>query len=580
MDPIVESVKQRELGNEDLKQGPKILAAAPSSIRSPALHDRYLEQLSAAAAKFSLQLDLQRLMSDVALESARVLSAEQVIVYTMDDNRLSRVAWFPESQTDWPEIDPLPLEALRAVRHLEPVLTHPEAVHAPSSRRNAIYIPLVGTQNRMLGLIEFRKKRHGAFFHQQDLRLAICMGRIATSAVDRARLFGRIEEWSQSIETLLSFNAAVNRHLKPQELVRQLVMNASGFIDADGGAAGIAVSIDSVAGMECEGFYFDQAWYPFTRRWESNQGIPGTVLQTEFPMLINDYPSHPLADAELNSKFELGSCICVAIKNPSEQVLGFFKLHRRFGKPAFTWQDAALLESLGNTAAVAIENARLVKSLELKNEQVKNLSAAHVRRLEQERQHIARELHDETGQVLIGLKLNLQVLSRSLHPTQLEAKKTLEGMQEQLGDAALRLRELAKRLRPPTLDELGFEATIRQLLSEYRKKVQFDIFFEANAQCEFSNEAETALYRIVQESLTNIAKHAAASRVEIRIDDDLDYPILSISDDGCGFDVEQVTSGLGLVGIRERAKMLGAQVAIRSSKGKGTQIEISRIPLK
>ncbi len=443
-----------------------------------------------------------------------------------------------------------------------------------------MYVPMVGTQNRFMGLIEFRKKSHGAFFQPADLRLAICLARIATSAVDRARLFGRIEEWSQSIETLLSFNAAVNRHLKPQELVRQLVLNASGFIDADGGAAGIAVQVDGVPGMECEGFYFDQAWHPFTRRWLSNQGIPGTVLETEFPLLINDYQNHPLADRELNSKFDIGPCICVAIKNPSEQVLGFFKLHRRSGKPAFTWQDAALLESLGNTAAVAIENARLVKSLERKNDQVKKLSAAHVRRLEQERQHIARELHDETGQVLIGLKLQLQLLSRSLLPDQVDAKQSLEGLQEQLSDAALRLRELAKRLRPPTLDELGFVATLRQLLADYRRQVDFELCLEVHAQWSFSEEAETALYRIVQESLTNIAKHAHASQVQICIDDADGQPSISITDDGCGFDVEQTTSGLGLVGIRERGKMLGAQVVIHSSKGKGTRIEVRRIPLK
>ena len=554
----------------------KSSSTGPSNARG---WQRPVEQLSAAAHAFSMQLDQKRLFQDIAFEAARTLEAEQVLVYSLIDNRVHREAWHPSSDTDWPAVESLPQEAIRAMRHLEPVLTKHEQTGA-NRVRNSMFVPLVGTQNRLMALIEFRNKSHGAFFHQHDLALAICFGRIATSAVDRARLFGRIEEWSQSIETLLCFNAAVNQHLMPEDLVRQLVLNASGFIDADGGAAGIAVQNESGLGMECDGFYFDRAWHPYTRRWLANEGIPGTVLQTEFPLLINDYANHPLADPELAAKFDVGCCICIAIKNPTEQVHGFFELHRRVGKPAFTWQDAAVLESLGNTAAVAIENARLVKSLEMKNEQVKNLSAAHVRRMEQERQHIARELHDETGQVLIGLKLRLQLLSGNLLPEQVVAKRELENLQEQLSDAAVQLRDLAKRLRPPTLDALGFKATLRQLLMDYRKQVDFEVNLEIESPLELSKEAETALYRIVQESLTNVAKHACASNVQIRIFERDGLPAVSIRDDGCGFDLQQATNGLGLIGIRERVKMLGANVAIHSAKGKGTQIEVNRIPLE
>ena len=562
------------LDSEDLIGGDSLARRSQWSERASL---RPIEQLSAAALKFSLQLDHKLLFQELACEAARILDAERVLVYSLADNRVHREAWFPTSDTDWPEMDMLSADGLKSIRHLEPILTRPDAIQE-CKIRNSMFVPLVGTQNRLLALIEFRNKRHGAFFLQQDLALAVCLGRIATSGVDRARLFGRIEEWSQSIETLLCFNAAVNQHLEPVDLVRQLVLNASGFIDADGGAAGIAVQVESILGMECDGLYFERSWHPFVRRWLANEGIPGTVLQTEFPLLIGDYKSHPQADSELAAKFDIGSCICVAIKNPSEQVLGFFKLYRRVGKPAFTWQDAAVLESLGNTAAVAIENARLVKSLELKNQQVKNLSAAHVRRMEQERQHIARELHDETGQVLVGLKLRLRLLSGNLLPEQTGAREELDRLQEQLSDAAVQLRDLAKRLRPPSLDALGFEATLRQLLSEYRRQVDYDVTLDVSSQFALSKEAETAMYRIVQESLTNIAKHANASLASIRIFEHDGLTAVSIWDDGCGFDVEQTTNGLGLIGIRERVKMLGAQVAIHSTKGRGTKIEIYRIP--
>ncbi|MEZ6096821.1 MAG: response regulator [Pirellulaceae bacterium] len=540
---------------------------------------KLLEQLSEAAMSFSLQLDYKTLVLEIANRAANILIAERVIVYSHLDNRLRREAWLPTWDMDWPTIESLPDEALQAIRHLEPILTKPQEANERKVR-NSIFVPFVGTQNRALGLIELQNKKRGAFFNSQDLRLAMFLARIATSAVDRSRQFDRIEEWSQSIEMLLSFNATVNQHLKPQEMVRQLVVNATGFIDADGGAAGIAIYNEVEPMMECEGFYFDEAWHPYTRRWKANAGIPGTVLETEFPLLMNDYQSNPLADFDLAQNFDIGSCICVAIKNASEKVLGFFKLHRRVGQPEFTWQDAAVLESLGNTAAVAIENARLVKSLELKNEQVKNLSAAHVRRLEEERQHIARELHDETGQVLIGLKLRLQLLSQNLMPCQVGAKQELNSLREQVNEATVRLKDLAKRLRPPTLDELGFEATLRQLLAEYRRQVAFDIQLTAgNGERHLTKEAETALYRIVQESLTNIIKHARATVVTIELFERDGFPALSISDNGCGFYLESATTGLGLVGIRERVKMLGALVDIQSAIGNGTVIEVYRIPM-
>ncbi len=548
------------------------------AVSGPKNEFRQIELLSEAAARFSLELDLHKLFDSIAHFAAKLLRAERVIAWSVVGGRLTREAWLPPSDTSWPPVESLPPEGMRAYKHLEPVLTR-ATLGQCSSLRNAIYVPLVGTQSRLLGMIELQNKGRGAFFSEEDLRTATCLARVATSAVDRAGLFARIEEWSHSIELLLSFNATVNQHLQPQEMVRQLVVNATGFIDADGGVAGVAIDTEAGRAMASDGIYYSANWFPHKRHWLVGQGIPGTVLQTEFPLLIDNYAVHPLADPELGRRFAIGSCICVAIKNAAECVLGFFKLYRREGKPAFTWQEAAVLESLGNTAAVAIENAALVKSLEMKNEQVKNLSAAHVRRLEEERRHIARELHDETGQVLVGLKLRLQLLARSLPPEQGLAKLQLDDLREQVGEATVRLKELAKHLRPPTLDELGFEATVRQLIADYNRQVLFDVDFEVDVGSWITSDAETALYRILQESLTNIVKHADAQHVSIRFGQvDGEAPFLVIEDDGRGFDPQQHTAGLGLIGIRERVKMLGATIDVRSIKGSGTRIEIRQIP--
>lgn len=532
---------------------------------------RQLEQLSGAAERFSLQLDIRKLFQDIAVQASEILRPERTNVYSAIDDELAfeasqpavAQAELPSGEVDWSR------------RFLLPKLENGIAT-GDVRRRSVLCVPLIGTQNRVLGVIEFINKRTGGFFHEQDLRTALCLARIATTAVDRARLFDRIEQWTRSMETLLSFNATVNQHLEPQEMVHQLVANVTGFLDADGGAAGIIFQSESKAVAECTSLYFGGKWYPFERQWQRKEGIPGMMLEAEFPFLVNDYPTNALSDRMLVEEFRVRSCICVPIKNAAEKMLGFFKLHRVAGKPDFTWQDAAFLESLGNTAAVAIENARLVQSLDRTNQQLKNLSEAHVRRLEDDRKHISRELHDEAGQVLIGLKLRLQVLEGLLTDDQDSARAELSTLRTHLNDATNSLKDLAKRLRPPTLDQLGFEATLRQLLAEYRKQVDFQIAFEIEFQDEprLESEHQMALYRIAQESLTNIVKHANATMVVVRLVNRLEGQVFQIEDNGCGFDMEEATAGLGLVGMKERVAMIGGELTIRSRLGEGTSIEV------
>ena len=133
---------------------------------------------------------------------------------------------------------------------------------------------------------------------------------------------------------------------------------------------------------------------------------------------------------------------------------------------------------------------------------------------------------------------------------------------------------MAKRLRPPTLDELGFEASLRQLVSEYRRQVDFSITVNIETQPVLDKDAETALFRIAQECLTNIAKHSDASAVEVSFIEEKQQQVVCIQDDGEGFDPDKATNGLGLIGIKERVKMLDGTFSIQSNRGSGTRIRI------
>ncbi len=482
-------------------------------------------------------------------------------MYSNFDERLRPVVDFPSS----PKLpDAVPEGVALCVRYLKSRVVN-----------GSLCVPIVATQCRILGAIEFRRDGLAATFSSQDIQLAECIAEVASSAVDRARLFFRIEEWKRSMETLLSFNATVNQRLEPEVMLHELVTNVTGFLDADGGMSGLALRSDSDVVFQCEGFYFANQWHAFHRRWRSGEGLPGNVLRTEFPCLVEDYQADTLADRDLAARFDLGSTVCVPIKNSRELVLGFFQWHRRRGRPGFTWQDAAFLESLGNTAAVAIDNSRLVKSLELKNTQIKTLSLHHVQRLEEERKRIARELHDETGQVLIGLKLRLKILSGLLTGDQQDAKDELDELGSQLSSATAKLKDLAKRLRPPTLDELGFESAIRQLVSEFRRHTKLKIDVDFRSWPKLPSSSETALFRIVQECLTNVVKHAQATRVDISMVREQHRPVLRVADDGTGFDFDAPAGGLGLIGMRERVRILDGRIDVQSRLGHGTIISVT-----
>ena len=542
--------------------------------------EQQLEQLSAAAADLGEQRDVDQLAHTLARHTCLLLHADYACVQFYTNNQPDTSA---ASRGGVPcEVEELPLldrlTAL-AVQQLQPVVYPAEPLPRCREIHAALVVPVQGLHRKVIATLGAVNKKLEAPFGREDVQAAVCLGRIAATAVDRARLFQRLQEWSQSLEMLLSFNAAVNRQLKPGMLVRQLLENATRFLKADGGLVGLAVepSRGHAPAMQCVGHWHQGRWRPWRRRWAPEQGIPGFVLVSQFPYFANDYPRDPLADPELANRYGVRRCVCVPIKNARDKVLGFFELYRRSGEPEFTWQDAAFLESLGNTAAVAIENARLLRSLAARNRQIKRLSAQYMHRLEEERCSISRELHDEAGQVLIGLKLGIQVLAGLLPPQAQDARQHLEQLRHQVNDAAARIKDLAARLRPPTLDQLGFEAALEQLAADCRTRMGLNVQVRLSRSAPLGDEVATSLYRIVQEALTNVSKHAGTDQVEITLQTTAEETILVVRDWGCGFEPARRGSGLGLLGIQERVKLLGGQLFLQSRPGWGTRLEV-RIP--
>ena len=233
--------------------------------------------------------------------------------------------------------------------------------------------------------------------------------------------------------------------------------------------------------------------------------------------------------------------------------------------------EADQLAQTFNMMLEAIDDATRLRASQIINAQ------------EQERKRIARELHDETSQVLTSLLISLAILEESI--TTQEARDRIADTRKLAHQTLRAIRNLSIDLRPSALDDLGLLPALRWYVKEYQQKCSIVVEFAAHGFKErLPAEVETALYRIVQESLTNTARHANAHKVLITMKEDADAVYVTIKDDGCGFDVGTLLKtpdqerGLGLAGMNERAVLLDGSLSIHSGPGYGTTIEV-HIPL-
>lgn len=222
-----------------------------------------------------------------------------------------------------------------------------------------------------------------------------------------------------------------------------------------------------------------------------------------------------------------------------------------------------------------------VKETGQMNEQLRDLSA-HLQNIrEEERMHIAREMHDELGQLLTGFKMDVISVKRKLgSDTDALILKKLDTMETSSDDAIRFVRKLSAELRPSLLDDLGLIAALEWHSHEFENRYNIRVIFQSEmADISVPPLVATGIFRIFQESLTNIARHAKAHQVKasLRIADGTLK--MEITDDGRGFDTNAQRKTLGLLGMKERAIMIGGELTLHSSPGKGTTVTIT-VPVK
>ncbi len=210
--------------------------------------------------------------------------------------------------------------------------------------------------------------------------------------------------------------------------------------------------------------------------------------------------------------------------------------------------------------------------------ELRHLSQQLVRVHEEERKSLSRELHDQVGQILTAIRINLGNLEEAM-PGEASLRYPLD-QTKRLSEQALRsVRDLAMGLRPAMLDDLGLGAALEWQARQHARVCKVPVTTSIDGDLtELSDAHRTCVYRIVQEALTNSARHAQAKEIRLQVACRDRSVSIGFYDDGCGFDMHSSNSGLGLVGMKERVRELGGQIAIHSTPGKGTSILVT-IPL-
>ena len=305
-------------------------------------------------------------------------------------------------------------------------------------------------------------------------------------------------------------------------------------------------------------------------------GIYRVVCRTNRPQRMTQAEIEAHAEwrgfgAEAGRHPPMRGWLAVPLMGRDGRNLGLVQLSDKY-EGEFDEDDEAILVQLGQLASEAIENARLLEEVRRAHEQMRALSRRLVHLQEEERRTIARELHDEVAQILTSLKFLMEAGERTATAV---ARAQVNDMTRQLLD---RLRDMTLDLRPPMLDDLGLVPTLLWHFERYRAQTGIQVRFHHRGLAERLGVGEITAFRIIQEALANVARHAAVAEASVELWADGERVGIRVEDEGGGFEPARVGASSGLAGMRERALLLGGSLVVESSPGHGTRV-VADLPL-
>jgi PAS domain S-box-containing protein len=440
--------------------------------------------------------------------------------------------------------------------------------------RELLAVPLIA-HDETIGVVELFNKGNRSF-GEADVRVAESVAAQAAVAIENARLYEAEQRARRTADTLREASLLLTQTLEMDTVVASLLENLSRLIPYDrarvmmlDAESRLVVRALREGGGSVEvppggDIVFDPRGNPVLHE----------VLTSRKGALIPDTHKHPDWGGRMRPEFA-HSWMGVPLFS-GDAVIGLYSLAKM--EPGF-FNEAHLrtAEALSAQASAAIRNAWLFDQVRTGRERLQTLSRRLVEVQESERRRIARELHDEAGQALTSLKLGLHLLERDAAGSEAVASRIAD-LRRTTDEVAEQLHDLAADLRPASLDHLGLVPALRQLVDTLSDQGGPTVQFEAVGlgPGRLAPPVETALYRIAQEALTNTVRHSRASKVSVLLERRGDRLIALVEDDGVGFeyDAAMQSGRLGLVGMRERAEMLGGHLRVESSPGGGTTVVV------
>jgi len=309
------------------------------------------------------------------------------------------------------------------------------------------------------------------------------------------------------------------------------------------------------------------------------------ALMQRVPIVITDGDLEGTVPLRYQQCFHVRAILVIPLMD-NKRTLGCLALHWRTAPEKITSQELAILSGIATQIGITLENVYLLEELREKEEIRGRLLERVISIQEAERERIARELHDETGQILTALMVNVELLRTEPEFQKAKSQERLDEISSLLSKTMEDIHNLSLDLHPKILNELGLVPAIRWYAKNHLERWGTDFNISANSlNHSLSAEEEICLFRVAQEAITNVIRHAQAQRVDIEIDIDVENVFLSIRDDGRGFDAKAALNShsaevcLGLRSMEERVSFLGGQMDIRSEIGKGTEVSVN-IPIQ